>query len=36
MSKFRVALSGHFRDSKGVPALPDFDLQPLEADSDIE
>ncbi len=36
MSKFRVALSGHFRNNKGVPALPDFDLHPLEADPDIE
>ena len=36
MSKFRVALSGHFRDHNGTPALPDFDLRPLEADSDIE
>ena len=36
MSKFRVALSGHFRDNRGTPALPNFDLRPLEADSDIE
>lgn len=36
MSKFRVALSGHFRDNNGTLALPDFDLRPLEADSDIE
>ena len=36
MSKFRVALSGHFRDNSGTPALPDFNLQPLEADPDIE
>ena len=36
MTKFRVALSGHFQDGEGKPALPDFDLQPLDADPDIE
>jgi phosphoglycerate dehydrogenase-like enzyme len=36
MSLFRVALSGHFRNSEGHAAFPDFDLAALDADPHIE
>ena len=36
MSKFRVALSGDFRQTDGSATFPDFDLTPLQADPDID
>jgi D-3-phosphoglycerate dehydrogenase len=36
MDTFRVALSGDFLTPDGSPAYPNFDLSPLEQDSNIE
>ncbi len=36
MDRFRVALSGDFRNPDGSLAYPDFDLSPLQEDPDIE
>ncbi len=36
MDRFRVALSGDFRNRDGSPAYPDFDLSPLETTPGLE
>ena len=36
MSKFRVALSGDFKNPDGSPAFPDFDLAPLEQNPAVD
>ena len=36
MDTFRVGLSSRFRNADGSPAIPEFDLSPLTADSLIE
>ena len=36
MSRFRVALSGDFRQPDGSPTYPSFDLSPLTGDPGVE